>query len=45
MECQVDINNVKIDFVKQSLMRFLYVTTVQMLLSFDDVEEPYKITL
>jgi len=45
MECQVDINNVKIDFVMQSLMRFLDVTTVQMLLSFGDVEEPYKITL
>ena len=45
MECQVDINNVKIDFVMQSLMRFLDVTTVQMLLSFGDVEEHYKITL
>ena len=45
MQCEVHVNNVKIDFVLQPVLRLIDLILYQIMLSFGEDRDPYKIAL
>jgi len=43
MQCEVHVNNVKIDFVLQPVLRLIDLILYQIMLSFGEDRDPYKI--